>query len=391
MEEQPAPSAASSVTGGGSTPMQDPQPPAAAAELLSNGHTGVPGVLGVPSVNPEPAVAAADSQNQVAVADPASAAETSAAYSPHTSTSSQQQRMQSQRLEKFQKLKSRTQRSPWDIDGWTSWLAEAHLKGDPELVREVYDKLLEQFPTASKYWIAYAEFEQKHRAFDRVEAIFGRCLRNVPSLELWKFYLNYVRRTHSGANMPADRKAEARATILKAFEFVLQNVGSDKEAGQLWAEYIHFVKAGETSSVYEEQQQMDLLRRAYNRAIWIPLTNIEQIWKDYDTFENGLNKLTVTFAAKKFLSEKSAGYMTARTAIRELKTLLDPIEKAQKTWVAKPPSWTDKEVAILASWKRYIAWEKTNPLRLEDKSIWINRVIYAYKSALLMLRHYPEL
>ncbi|KAI8920212.1 hypothetical protein DFJ77DRAFT_233633 [Powellomyces hirtus] len=220
-----------------------------------------------------------------------------------------------------------------------------------------------------------------------MEAIFGRCLRKVPSVELWKFYLNYVRRTHTAANMPPERKAEARATIMKAYEFVLQNIGSDKEAGYIWTDYIQFVKSGETSSIYEDQQQMDLLRRAYNRAIWIPSTNIEQLWKDYDAFENGLNKLT----AKKFLSEKSAGYMTARTAIRELKTLLDPIEKAQKSWMAKPPTWIDKEVQMLAAWKRYIAWERSNPLRLDDKSMWISRVMYAYKTCLLMLRYYPEI
>ncbi|KAJ3140311.1 mRNA 3'-end-processing protein rna14 [Geranomyces variabilis] len=373
-------SAASSVTGGNSTPMQDPLPPesSSSSSTLSS-HIAI----GHAAAGAQPVTTTHDAATP---ADPPdSTSETPAAN--NTQAAKAQQRIANQKLEKFLKLKSRTQKNPWDMDGWTSWLAEAHLKSDPELVRDVYDKMLEQFPTASKYWIAYAEFEQKQRAYDRVEAIFGRCLRNVPSLDLWKFYLTYVRRMHSAANMPAERKAEARATILKAFEFVLQNVGSDKEAGALWAEYIHFVKAGETHSVYEEQQQMDLLRRAYNRAIWIPLTNIEQIWKDYDAFENGLNKLT----AKKFLSEKSAGYMTARTAIRELKTLLDPIEKAQKTWVAKPPTWTDKEVAMLASWKRYIAWEKTNPLRLDDKSIWINRVIYAYKSALLMLRYYPEL
>ncbi|KAJ3169317.1 mRNA 3'-end-processing protein rna14 [Geranomyces variabilis] len=387
MEDLPVISAASSATGGSSsTPMQDVQPASSSSSSSSDLANGLPAVASHGTTTP-PVVAATDSSQAVTPADPKdSTAETPAAANI-TQASKSQQRAANQRLEKFQKLKSRTQQNPWDIDGWTSWLAEAHLKGDPELVREVYDKILDQFPTASKYWIAYAEFEQKHRAYDRVEAIFGRCLRNVPSLDLWKFYLTYVRRMHSAANMPAERKAESRATILKAFEFVLQNVGSDKEAGALWAEYIHFVKAGETSSVYEEQQQMDLLRRAYNRAIWIPLTNIEQIWKDYDAFENGLNKLT----AKKFLSEKSAGYMTARTAIRELKTLLDPIEKAQKSWLARPPTWTDKEVAMLASWKRYIAWERTNPLRLDDKSIWINRVLYAYKSALLMLRYYPEL
>ncbi|KAI9103161.1 hypothetical protein DFS34DRAFT_354924 [Phlyctochytrium arcticum] len=288
---------------------------------------------------------------------------------------------------KFDKLRARASSKNWDVDAYTSLLSEAQQRGDPELIRESFEQFLAQFPTSAKHWISYAEFEQKHRALDKLEAIFARCLRQVPVVELWKFYLSYVRRAHSGTNVPPEKKAESRQTILKAFEFVLQNIGTDKDSGSIWAEYIQFLKVGETGSVYEEQQRMDSLRRAYQRAIWIPLNNIEQLWKDYDTFENGLNKLT----AKKFMSEKSAGYMTARTVLRELKNMLEPIEKAQKTWMAKPPSWNAKELPILAAWKRLIAWECGNPLHLDDKSAWIARVMFAYRSALLMLRHYPEI
>lgn len=43
----------------------------------------------------------------------------------------------------------------------------------------------------------------------------------------------------------------------------------------------------------EEGHRMDALRKTYHRAICIPLDGIEQIWKDYDTFENTLNRITV--------------------------------------------------------------------------------------------------
>lgn len=43
----------------------------------------------------------------------------------------------------------------------------------------------------------------------------------------------------------------------------------------------------------EDQQRMDQMRKVYHRAISIPLNNIEQIWKEYDAFENGLSRLTV--------------------------------------------------------------------------------------------------
>ncbi|KAI9336838.1 hypothetical protein DFJ73DRAFT_18216 [Zopfochytrium polystomum] len=233
----------------------------------------------------------------------------------------------------------------------------------------------------------FIEFEQRQKALDRVEQIFTRCLRKVNSLEMWRYYLNYIRRTHSPATAPAEKRAEARQIITQAFELVLANVGLDKEAGSLWAEYLAFLKASETTSMYEEQVKMDSQRKVFHRALVIPLSNIEAIWKDYDLFENGLNKLT----AKKLLSEKSSGYMTARTAYREMKNLMATIDGSAKTWNAVPPSFNESECTLLEAWKKFIAWEKSNPLRIEDASAVAARVVYAFKSALSMLRFFPEI
>jgi cleavage stimulation factor subunit 3 len=83
--------------------------------------------------------------------------------------------------------------------------------------------------------------------------------------------------------------------------------------------------------------------------------------------------------------------MTARTAMKDLSTLLEPIEKISSNWIAKPPSFTKPQVQLLNYWKRYIAWERSNPLHIEEKSLFVARVLYAYKSALLMLRYFPEI
>lgn len=39
---------------------------------------------------------------------------------------------------------------------------------------------------------------------------------------------------------------------------------------------------------------MDQLRKIYRRAVSVPLENVEQIWRDYDQFENQINKMTVS-------------------------------------------------------------------------------------------------
>lgn len=64
-------------------------------------------------------------------------------------------------------------------------------------------------------------------------------------MDLWKFYLGYIRRINAGdggATTP-----ESRGVIEKAYEYVLGNVGTDKDAGPIWADYIFFLKSAEVS------------------------------------------------------------------------------------------------------------------------------------------------
>lgn len=45
---------------------------------------------------------------------------------------------------------------------------------------------------------------------------------------------------------------------------------------------------------WQEGQKMDDLRRAYQRAVSVPLLNVEQLWREWDSYENGLNRVTVS-------------------------------------------------------------------------------------------------
>lgn len=91
----------------------------------------------------------------------------------------------------------------------------------------------------SRYWIQYAEFELKHHHFTEVEAIFQRCLRSVLSVDLWKYYLNYIRRINTGP--------ESKDIITKSYDFVLQHVGLDRDSGPIWSDYLFFLKSGQVS------------------------------------------------------------------------------------------------------------------------------------------------
>jgi len=85
----------------------------------------------------------------------------------------------------------------------------------------------------------------KQKAYERVEAIFKRCLHSVPNVELWKNYLNYVKKTHSGSAISEEKKAEARQVIGDAYDYVLQHIGTDKNSGSIWQDYLYFVKNSE--------------------------------------------------------------------------------------------------------------------------------------------------
>lgn len=81
--------------------------------------------------------------------------------------------------------------------------------------------------------------------------------------------------------------------------------------------------------------------------------------------------------------------MNARTSLHSLKQSTAPIAKLTRP--AKPPTFSPLDTATLHAFNNWIAWEKTNPISYEDPVISQHRVIYAYKIALLTMRHWPEM
>ncbi|KAG4300845.1 hypothetical protein PCK1_002922 [Pneumocystis canis] len=267
-----------------------------------------------------------------------------------------------------------------DSSSWLKLIKEYQNKNKIEEARNTYERFLKIFPTAAQQWIDYADMELANNEFIRVETIFSRCLRSVLSVDLWKFYLDYIRRI----NNVSTGGAQARLVISQAYEFVLAHVGIDKDSGSIWSDYINFIKTAERNSTWEEQQRIDHIRRVYYRVISIPIANIETLWREYDAFENSLNRTT----ARKFLSEKSSTYMIARTAWKDMALITTGF---RATTIPKVPVWTEKNVEEVEQWKKWIEWEMSNPLDLKLKPAVSARVKYAYKQAMITLRFFPEI
>jgi len=228
--------------------------------------------------------------------------------------------------------------------------------------------------------------------FPEAERIFGKCLMNTKNVNLWTKYLDYIRRR----NDLNDSTGQARTTVSQAYEFVIDNIGLDKDSGKIWAEYIQFIKFGPGTvggSQWQDQQKMDQLRKAYQRAICVPIANVNTLWKEYDQFELGLNKLT----GRKYLAEKSPAYISAKSANTALENITRGLKRINLPRL--PPALGfegDQEyMEQVELWKKWIAWEKSDPLDLKDDKdqpgLLQKRILYVYNQALMALRFWPEM
>ncbi|KXN88352.1 mRNA 3'-end-processing protein RNA14 [Leucoagaricus sp. SymC.cos] len=280
-------------------------------------------------------------------------------------------------------------------DGWRRLVELAEHSGDSEKIRKTFDALLKQYPNTASAQIAYISFFLNDQStFSEAEDLFKRFLRLSPSVDLWKFYLTYVRRLNSASG------PQTRDIVRKSYEFALNHVGQDKESGEIWSDFIQFLKSADASTTWEEQQKMDVLRKVYHRAVQIPLDNVERLWQELESFETNLNKIT----AKKFMADLSPAHMQARTVLRQLTNhlsgLFPPsssptkmINGRQEIWLPSLPKFDQPERALVGKWKAYLKWEESNPLEIEDKdkATLITRLQGVYRKAVIRMRYYSEI
>ncbi|KAF3483810.1 mRNA 3'-end-processing protein rna14 [Arthroderma uncinatum] len=273
-------------------------------------------------------------------------------------------------------LEDRIQADPrGDTDAWLELISEHRSRNKLDSARQVYERVFKVFPSAAEQWVEYATMESENNELYKLEQIFTKCLLSIPNVQLWSF-------------------GDARRTISSAYDLALQHIGIDKDSGNIWVDYIQFLRSGPGNiggSGWQDQQKMDLLRKAYQRAICIPTQAVNTLWKEYDQFEMGLNKLT----GRKFIQDKSPSYMTARSSYTELQNITRDLVRLSLPRLPPAPGYEgdysfSKQVEI---WKRWIQWEKDDPLVLkeEDPASYKQRTLYVYKQSLMALRFVPEM
>ncbi|KAI3870583.1 hypothetical protein MKX03_022776 [Papaver bracteatum] len=240
----------------------------------------------------------------------------------------------------------------------------------------IYEQLLSMFPTAAKYWKQYVEAHMILNDDVAAKQVFGRCLLDNRQVSLWRSYIRLIRKLN-------DKKgAEGQEETKKAFEFMLNYLGSDIASGLVWIEYITFLKSLPATNPQEESQRVASIRKVYQKAITTPTHHVEQLWKDYENFVNSVSRAL----AKGQVSEYQPKYNSAKAVYRERKKLVDAID-----WnmLAVSPTGSDKEEQQCMAWKRFLAFEKRNPQRIDSESS-NSRIILSYEQCLMHLYYYPD-
>uniref|UniRef100_G3PU25 Cleavage stimulation factor subunit 3 n=1 Tax=Gasterosteus aculeatus aculeatus TaxID=481459 RepID=G3PU25_GASAC len=246
----------------------------------------------------------------------------------------------------------------------------------PEKVKKA-EKKLEENPYDLDAWsILIREAQIKAKNYDKVEKLFQRCLMKVLHIDLWKCYLSYVRETKG--KLPSYKEKMAQA-----YDFALDKIGMEIMSYQIWVDYINFLKGVEAVGSYAENQRITAVRRVYQRGCVNPMINIEQLWRDYSKYEEGIN----VHLAKKMIEDRSRDYMNARRVAKEYETVMKGLDRNAPS---VPPQNSPQEAQQVEMWKKYIQWEKSNPLRTEDQTLITKRVMFAYEQCLLVLGHHPD-
>ncbi|CAG9576921.1 unnamed protein product [Danaus chrysippus] len=277
--------------------------------------------------------------------------------------------------ERLSRAQRAVEANTYDVDSWSLLIREAQTRPINE-VRTMYEKLITAFPTTGRYWKIYIEQEMKARNFEKVEKLFQRCLMKILNIELWRLYLNYVKETK--CMLPTYKEKMAQA-----YDFALDKIGLDIHAYPIWNDYVTFLKAVEAVGSYAENQKISAVRKVYQRAVITPIIGIETLWKDYIAFEQGIN----TIIAERMAMERSREYMNARRVAKELETVTRGLNRNMP---ATPPTADREEMKQVELWKKYISWERSNPLRSEDTALVARRVMFAIEQCLLCLAHHPD-
>ncbi|OQS04742.1 hypothetical protein THRCLA_03040 [Thraustotheca clavata] len=256
---------------------------------------------------------------------------------------------------KLRKNYDLVQTTPWNAQAWQNVMTEVQKIPSIEEARAYYELFLERFPTSGYWWKAFAEHEMRAGQYERVREIFNKALltNKLPYLELWAMYLSFLKSSRVdpiNASHPLEEQLAARKLMLEAFELALDCVGQSIHSLGIWQSYINFLRED------KDQQAFILVRKAYQRALVVPMVNSDTLLKEYELFEKAIpNNEALHANMMKALRPKIDA---AKTILKDRKALVDAIN------LDALPSKVDTNPQI-DEWQRWIEFELSNPERVD--------------------------
>lgn len=252
----------------------------------------------------------------------------------------------------------------------------------------------------AEYCRMYAEKQHAAGNWEEVDRILSSHLLHIPDPKLWKFYLDYV---HDVKLRPALEKLKqereknvqdgeakqevhaARFEVANAYEYALGRLGRCHGTDDIWWQFIRFLKEEEAESMYEESQKRDALRRAYRRALTVPLNSIDTLWQEYNTFERGLEQSVDEQDKRNYeRSKKVSQQRLQKWGNIQFYLLPRPLREGDNAAIRQQFS---RQVAL---WRHLLAYEASNPLELsEEDHRELMRV--QFEQALLSMQFLPDI
>lgn len=264
----------------------------------------------------------------------------------------------------------------YNADAWDTVVQHAMANN----ILPVIEAFLEQFPTAGRYWRYFIDMLMKDKKYDTVERLWNKCLAGCMDADLWSLYIRYVKLAKEGDD-------DSSQVIKKAYDYCLDRFGIDPNSSKIWQDYIDFLKSQETSNAIELNHKIAALRKVYQKVVVLPVNSVEQFWKQYDMWENSMNKQI----AQEQLSSVQPGHINAKVARRERAQIYNGIILHM---LPRPPSKLvharNRDYKQVCMWKKVFEFEKSNPQKLDPERL-RERVDYTYRSGLIVLRFYPEI
>ncbi|EGD76714.1 hypothetical protein PTSG_08065 [Salpingoeca rosetta] len=264
-------------------------------------------------------------------------------------------------------------KNPLNVGAWNEVL-RLSVREPPEKRREVFEEYLELFPTRASVWRQYIEFEIAHKHYEQTKELFKRCLMKCPFIGLWELYIKFLEDT----NTP-------REEMLSALKLAVDTMKPDIDSYSLWRKYINLFKNEPTDGKrpHEVSRLTMDTRSLYQTSIALPHRGVDKIWKEYLDWETNMNQAI----ASKYTKEKGPLHSNARAVTAKIEQLC---RRLRKDFPSLPPEMRD---GILAEqqrlWEQLVAYERSNPLKLDHDHLVVERVYFVYRQYLLCFNRYP--